>query len=107
MSELFRRLRLLPDKLLNADCHAIITARKRLQNRARQLQQGIEPFPASHGDVYRVRAIHVNTRVDNFDAMLASHGIACAPRCWVSAGWAASRVAATGIVGQGLKERPQ
>jgi len=53
---------------------AIITARKRLLNLARELQQGIEPFPASHGDIYRVRAMDVNTQVDNFDAMIASHG---------------------------------
>jgi len=53
---------------------AIITARKRLLNLARELQQGIEPFPASHGDVYRVRAMDVNTAVDNFDAVIASHG---------------------------------
>lgn len=53
---------------------AIITARKRLLNLARDLQQGIEPFPASHGDIYRVRAMDVNTPVDNFDAVIASHG---------------------------------
>ena len=43
-------------------------------NLARDLQQGIEPFPASHGDIYRVRAMDVNMQADNFDAMLASHG---------------------------------
>ena len=41
---------------------------------ARDLQQGIEPFLASHGDLYRVRAMEVNTAVDAFDAMIASHG---------------------------------
>jgi hypothetical protein len=45
-----------------------------LLNLARDLQQGIEPFPASHGNIYRVRAMDVNTPADNFDAMLASHG---------------------------------
>jgi len=40
----------------------------------RDLQQGIEPFPASHGNVYRVRAMDVNTPVDNFDAVIAKHG---------------------------------
>ena len=49
-------------------------ARRRLLNLARDLQQGIEPFPASHGDIYRVRATDVNTPVNNFDAMIASHG---------------------------------
>ena len=29
------------------------TPRRRLLNLARDLQQGIEPFPASHGDIYR------------------------------------------------------
>ena len=53
---------------------AIITARRRLLNLARELQQGIEPFPASHGDVYRVRAMDVNTRVDDYDAVIAEHG---------------------------------
>ena len=53
---------------------AIITARRRLMNLARDLQQGIEPFQASHGDLYRVRAMDVNTAVDDFDAMIASHG---------------------------------
>ena len=43
-------------------------------NGAPDFQQGIEPFPASHGDIYRVRAMDVNTQVDNFDAMIASHG---------------------------------
>ena len=43
-------------------------------NLARDLQQGIEPFPASHGELYRVRAMDVNTPLDNFDAMIASHG---------------------------------
>jgi len=52
---------------------AIITARKRLLNLAHDLQQGIEPFPASHGDVYRVRAMDVNTAVDDFDAVIANH----------------------------------
>jgi len=32
------------------------------------------PFPASHGDIYRVRAMDVNMQVDSFDAVIASHG---------------------------------
>ena len=53
---------------------AIIAARRGLMRAARELQQGIEPFQASHGDIYRVRAMDVNTAVDNFDAVIASHG---------------------------------
>jgi hypothetical protein len=30
-------------------------------NSARDFQQGIEPFPASRGGIYRVRAMEVNT----------------------------------------------
>ena len=59
----------------------IITARRRLLNLARELQQGIEPFPASHGDVYRVRAMDVNTALDNFDAVIASHGSGLLAKC--------------------------
>ena len=55
-------------------------------NLARELQQGIEPFTASHGDVYRVRAMDVNTPVDNFDAPIASHGIVPA-RLTMNAPW--------------------
>ena len=43
-------------------------------NLARELQQGIEPFQASHGEIYRVRAMDVNTPVDNFDDVIASPG---------------------------------
>jgi len=39
-----------------------------------RLQQGIEPFPASHGDIYRVRAMDVNTVLDDYDAVIANHG---------------------------------
>ena len=49
---------------LGTSDQAIITARRRLLNLARELQQGIEPFPASHGDIYRVRAMEVNTALD-------------------------------------------
>jgi len=32
------------------------------------------PSPASHGDVYRVRAMDVHTALDNYDAVIANHG---------------------------------
>ena len=59
---------------LGSSDQAIITARRRPLNLARELQQGIEPFPASHGEVYRVRAMDVNTAVDDLDGVIASHG---------------------------------
>jgi hypothetical protein len=30
----------------------------------KKTRKGIEPFPAFHGDIYRVRAMDVNTPVD-------------------------------------------
>jgi len=59
---------------LGTSDQAIITARRRLLNLARDLQQGIEPFPASHGDIYRVRAMDVSTALDDFDAVIAGRG---------------------------------
>jgi hypothetical protein len=53
---------------------AIITTRRRLLNLARELQQGSEPFSASHDAIYRVRAIDVNTALDDYDAVIACHG---------------------------------
>ena len=78
---------------LGTSDQAIITARRRLLNLARELQHGIEPFPASHGDIYRVRAMDVNTAVDDFDAVIASTVTACSPRC-NAVGWPPKRVAA-------------
>jgi len=34
----------------------------------------LQPFPASHGNIYHVRAMDVNTAVDDFDAVIANHG---------------------------------
>ena len=39
-----------------------------------QVHLRIEPFPASHGDIYRARAMDVNVSFDDFDAMIASRG---------------------------------
>ena len=59
---------------LGTSDQAIITARRRLINLARDLQQGIEPFQASHGEIYRVRAMDVNTQLNEYDAVIAEHG---------------------------------
>jgi hypothetical protein len=53
---------------------AIIAARRRLLQAARDLQQGIEPYAAQHGEVYRVRAMDLNSPLDDFDAVVESHG---------------------------------
>ncbi len=59
---------------LGTSDQAIITARRRLMSLARDLQNGVEPFPATHGNIYRVRAMDVNTALDNYDAVIAEHG---------------------------------
>ena len=37
---------------------------------------------ASHGDIYRVRGMDVNTPVDDFDAVIASHGSGLLVKVW-------------------------
>jgi phenylpropionate dioxygenase-like ring-hydroxylating dioxygenase large terminal subunit len=53
---------------------AIMSARRRLIQAARDLQQGIEPYAAHHGEVYRVRAMDVNAPIDDFDAVVDTYG---------------------------------
>jgi hypothetical protein len=49
---------------------AIIRARQLLLTLARDLQEGIEPYPASHGDLYRVRSIHTFSPEPDFGKFL-------------------------------------
>jgi phthalate 4,5-dioxygenase len=49
---------------------AIIAARQRLLKTVRDLQQGIEPYAASHPEVYAVRALDAVCAQDSFDAIL-------------------------------------
>ncbi len=49
---------------------AIIRARRLLLTLARDLQEGIEPYPASHGDLYRVRSIHTFSPEPDFGKFL-------------------------------------
>lgn len=53
---------------------AVIAARRRLMKAAKDLQQGIEPYAAHHGEVYRVGAQDVNTSLDDFEAVAQVHG---------------------------------
>jgi len=48
---------------------AIITARRGLMRAARELQQGIEPYAATHPEVYRVRAMDVNDEIEELDEL--------------------------------------
>lgn len=58
---------------LGAADTAIIVARRRLLEAARALEKGSEPFAASHGDLYRVRALDVVAPQDDLDALIATH----------------------------------
>ena len=51
----------------------IIAARRTLLRRARELQQGIEPYAVSHGEIYRVRSLLTITPEDDFDRLLVQH----------------------------------
>jgi phthalate 4,5-dioxygenase oxygenase subunit len=53
---------------------AVIAARRILLRTIRHLQDGVEPFPAQHGEVYRVRALDVVTPADEIEAVLAEFG---------------------------------
>jgi phthalate 4,5-dioxygenase oxygenase subunit len=52
---------------------AIIAARRRLVRAARALEQGVEPFPAQHGDLYRVRPIDIVSTESELPALLEKH----------------------------------
>jgi phthalate 4,5-dioxygenase oxygenase subunit len=49
---------------------AIIVYRRRLLRMARELQQGIEPFAAAHGQTYRVRSLDVVDSADTLEELL-------------------------------------
>jgi len=53
---------------------AIIAARKILLRMAQQLQDGIEPYPPHHGDLYRLRPIDIASDIDDFETLLERHG---------------------------------
>ena len=53
---------------------AIIAARKILLRMAQQLQDGIEPYPPHHGDLYRLRPIDLASDIDDFETLLERHG---------------------------------
>ncbi|HZT06284.1 MAG TPA: Rieske 2Fe-2S domain-containing protein [Chloroflexota bacterium] len=61
------------EHLATADT-AVIAARRRLIQAVRDLQRGIEPYPASHGDLYHVRALDAVTNHDDMRALLADFG---------------------------------
>jgi phthalate 4,5-dioxygenase len=60
------------ERLGTADL-AIITARRILLRTARRLQEGIEPYAASHGDVYRVRALDCVDAEADFEKLLEKY----------------------------------
>ncbi len=60
------------ERLGTADT-AIIAARRMLIRYARELQQGKEPYAASHGEAYRVRGLGLIDREGDLGALLANH----------------------------------
>lgn len=52
---------------------AIIAARRQLIRLARQLQQGAEPYAASHPELYHVRPIDLVTEIEDFETLLHTH----------------------------------
>ena len=53
---------------------AIITARRRLIQMAKDLQEGIEPYAATHGDLYKVRSIDFTAPEREFSDFLEANG---------------------------------
>jgi hypothetical protein len=49
---------------------AVIAARRILLRTVHRLQEGVEPFAAQHGDLYRVRALDVVSKADTIEDVL-------------------------------------
>jgi phenylpropionate dioxygenase-like ring-hydroxylating dioxygenase large terminal subunit len=60
------------EHLASADV-AIIAARRRLMELTRALQNGVEPYAASHGSLYHVRALDAVTDVDEMGTLLREY----------------------------------
>jgi phthalate 4,5-dioxygenase len=52
---------------------AVITARRRLLRMIKELHEGVEPYAAHHGEVYRVRSAAVTSPDGDFDTILARY----------------------------------
>ncbi len=61
------------EKLVKSDV-GIVTARRRLLQAVRELQQGRRPEAAARGALYRVRPLSRITTADTLDTLLAQHG---------------------------------
>lgn len=64
------------EHLVASDIPAV-TARRLLIKMARNLQEGIEPYAASNGDVYSVRPLSVLTTISDLEALLHAHSEDC------------------------------
>jgi hypothetical protein len=52
---------------------AVIAARRNLLKLAREVEQGIEPWLATHPEPYRVRSMDVNTDLADLDSVVNEH----------------------------------
>jgi phthalate 4,5-dioxygenase len=55
---------------------AVIAARRNLLKLAKDLEQGIEPWLATHPEAYRVRSMDVNTTLADLDVVVNEHRLA-------------------------------
>jgi hypothetical protein len=60
------------EHLVSSDL-SVVTARRKLITMARDLQRGIEPYPAIHGEGYGVRAISKFSPIADFDELMNTH----------------------------------
>lgn len=61
-------------ELLVRSDYPIMVARRRLVGLARDLEQGVEPAAARHGDKYGVRAVSIMSKTGDFDELMDEHG---------------------------------
>ena len=47
--------------------------RRRMLRLARELEQGLEPYAASHGETYSIRALDVVDEAEDMDELLRNH----------------------------------
>ncbi|MDE3076298.1 MAG: hypothetical protein KGJ86_12795, partial [Chloroflexota bacterium] len=52
---------------------AIIAMRRRMLRMVKELQQGIEPFAATHPDIYRVRPLDIDSHASELAELLEEH----------------------------------
>jgi phthalate 4,5-dioxygenase oxygenase subunit len=73
------------EHLVSSDVPAV-TARRRLIKMATDLQNGIEPYPVRHPEIYGVRAISKTSPIADLDGFLLQHGTEGHAAAWPASG---------------------